>query len=47
MGVFTAHKVGPDLQNILRQSYDNAIVTIDLQQMTKLQNILRRMQGFS
>jgi len=38
---------GPDLQNILRQSYDNAIVTIDLQQMTKLQNILRRMQGFS
>jgi len=27
MGVFTAHKLGPDLQNILRQSYDNAIVT--------------------
>jgi len=47
MGVFTAHKLGPDLQNILRQSYDNATVTIDLQRMTKLQNILRRMQGFS
>ena len=47
MGVFTAHKLGPDLQNILRQSYDNAIVTIDLQRITKLQNILRRMQGLS
>jgi len=34
---------GPDLLNILRQSYDNAKVTIDF--MThKLQNILGRVQ---
>ena len=39
--------LGPDLQNILRQSYDNAKVTIDLQRTSNLQNILRRPQGFS
>ena len=38
---------GPDLQNILRQSYDNAKVTIDLRRTSNLQNILRRAQGFS
>ena len=38
---------GPDLQNILRQSYDNAKVTIDLRRMSSLQNILQRAQGFS
>ena len=27
---FTSGELGPDLQNILRQSYDNARVTIDL-----------------
>jgi len=40
-------KLGPDLQNILRQSYDNAKVTINLQRTSNLQNILRRTQGFS
>jgi len=30
----------PDLPNILQQSYDNAEVTIDLQQSSNLQNIL-------
>jgi len=34
--------VGPDLQNILRQSYDNAIVTIDLRQTTNLPNRLTK-----
>jgi len=34
-------------QNILRQSYDNAKVTIDLRLTSNLQNILRRTQGFS
>ena len=33
---------GPDLQNILRQSYDNAKVTVDLRWTSNLQNILRR-----
>jgi len=37
---------GLDLQNILRQSYDNAKVTIDLRWMSNLQNILRRTHGF-
>jgi len=41
------HVQGPDLQNILRQSYDNAKVTIDLRRTSNLQNILRRTQGFS
>jgi len=36
----------PDLQNILRLSYDNAKVTIDLRRTSNLQNILRRAQGF-
>ena len=37
----TADKIqGPDLQNILRQSYDNAKVTIDLRRMSNLLNIL-------
>jgi len=36
-----------DLQNILRQSYDNAKVTIDLRRTSDLQNILRVTQGFS
>jgi len=39
--------LGPDLQNILRQSYDNAEVTTDLRLTSNLQNILRRMHGFS
>ena len=39
--------LGPDFQNILRQSYDNAKVTIDLRRTSNLQNILRRAQGFS
>jgi len=38
---------GPDLRNILRLSYDNAKVTIDLRRTSNLQNILRRPQGFS
>jgi len=38
---------GPDLQNILRLSYDNAKVAIDLRRTSNLQNILRRTQGFS
>jgi len=32
---------------ILRLSYDNAIVTIDLRRMSNLLNILQRTQGFS
>jgi len=36
---------GPDLQNILRLSHDNAKVTIDGRLIYK--NILRRAQGFS
>ena len=39
--------LGPDLQNILRLSYDNAKVTIDLRRTSYLQNIPRRAQGFS
>ena len=35
------------LTTILRLSYDNAKVTIDLRQTSNLQNILRRTQGFS
>ena len=35
------------LATILRLSYDNAKVTIDLQQTSKLQNILWRTQDFS
>jgi len=38
---------GPDLQNMLRQSYDNAKVTIDLRRTSNLRNILLRTQGFS
>jgi len=30
-------KLGPDLQNILRQSYDNAKVTINLRRKPNLQ----------
>jgi len=48
--------MGPNLQNILRQSYDyltiilrisydNVKVTIDLRLTSNLQNILRRAQG--
>jgi len=33
-------ELGPDLQNILRQSYDNAKVTIDLRRTTNLPNRL-------
>ena len=33
---------GPDLQNILRLSYDNAIVTIDLRRTTNLPNRLTK-----
>ena len=39
---------GPGLQKkILRQSDDNAKVTIDLRRTSNLQNILQRTQGFS
>ena len=38
---------GPIYRISLRQSYDNAEVTIDLWQTSNLQNILRRAQGFS
>jgi len=54
MSCFSTHGVeqGSDLltifaHNILRQSYDNAKVTIDLRRTSNLQNILRRAQGFS
>ena len=39
--------LGPDLQNILRQSYDNAKITIDLPGTSNLQDILQRTQDFS
>jgi len=35
------------LTTILRLSYDNAKVTIDLRRTSNLQNVLRRHQGFS
>jgi len=35
------------LTTILRLSYDNAKVTIDLRQASNLQNILQRTRGFS
>ena len=35
------------LTTILRLSYDNAKVTIDLRQTSNVRNILRRAQGFS
>ena len=35
------------LTTVLRLSYDNAKVTIDLRRTSNLQNILRRAQGFS
>jgi len=35
------------LMTILRLSYDNAKVMIDLRRTSSLQNILRREQGFS
>ena len=35
------------LTTILRLSYDNANVTIDLRRTSNLQNILQRAQGFS
>jgi len=45
--VFCFSKIqGPELQNILRQSYDNSKVTIDLRRTSNLQNIPRRAQGF-
>ena len=37
--------LGPDLQNILRLSYDNAKVTIDLQRSYNLSNNLQRTIG--
>jgi len=47
----THRQLGPDLQNILpkilRLSYDNAKVTIDLRRTSNLRNILRRAQVFS
>jgi len=46
-GVRTYKHLGPDLQNILRQSYDNAKVTINLRRMSNLQNILQWMESFS
>ena len=39
--------LGPELENILRQSYDNAKVTIDLRRTSILKSILRRTQRFS
>jgi len=39
--VYVTISQGPDLQNILRQSYDNAEVTIDLRQTSNLQNIIQ------
>ena len=39
--------LGPDLQNILRLSYYNAKVTINLRLTTNLQNILQWMESFS
>ena len=41
---------GPDLQNILRQSYDHLKIIPTLRStylMSNLQNILQRMEGFS
>ena len=38
---------GPDVPNILRRSYDNAKVMIDLRLTSNLPNILRRKQSFS
>jgi len=38
----TNQTLGPDLQNILRQSYDNAIVTNDLRRTTNLPNCLTK-----
>jgi len=42
---------GPDLQNILRQSYDYLTIMpklpVDLRRTSNLQNILRRARGFS
>jgi len=35
------------LTTVLRLSYDNAKVTIDLRRTSNLQNILRKMQSFS
>ena len=37
----------PDLQNILRQSYDNAKVMINLRSTLNLPNVLQRTQGFA
>jgi len=34
--------LGPDLQNILQQSYDSAIVTIDLRRTSNLPNRLTK-----
>ena len=38
--------LGPDLQNILRQSYDNAKVTIDLRRTSILQNTYEARKAF-
>ena len=35
------------LMTVLRLSYDNAKVTVDLRRMSNLQNILQRMEDFS
>ena len=37
---------GPDLLNILRQSYDNAKVTIDLRRTSNVQNTYKRRKAF-
>jgi len=42
-----AARVTKYLTTILRLSYDNAEVTIDLRRTSNLQNIIRRAQGFS
>ena len=44
---YTFAVTGPDVQNILRLSYDNAKVMIDFRRASNLPNILRRTQDFS
>ena len=45
--MFAHNGQGPDLQNILRLSYDNAKVTINLRRTSNSQNILQWMESFS
>jgi len=45
--MFAHNGQGPDLQNILWLSYDNAEVTINLRRTSNLQNILQWMESLS